>query len=140
MASMYSRQYKNGLFINNSGDVDLKDIKLVIHSPLGVITGGRDYRLTELILDTQSVKEISKESDKWIINIPHLSPDDGYLLNILSREYPINQKEIEQQFKHQFTLDTNEIFSWGIKIFCGLVILQIILPELNERIRKDRER
>ena len=135
MAAMYSRQYSNSLVIRNSGDVGLKDIKLVIHSPLGIITGGRDNRLTELILDIQRVKEISKESDKWIINIPYLSPDGTRVLNILSREYPINQKEIESQFKSQFNLDKKKIVSLAGGIFLVLIFLQFILPESNERTR-----
>ena len=135
MAAMYSRQYSNNLVIRNSGDVELKDIRLVIHSPLGVITRGRDNRLTELILDIQKVKEISKEPDKWTINIPYLSPDGTYLLHILSREYPINQKEIESQFKPQLSLDKKKIFSLAVKIFLVLIVLQFIFPVLNERTR-----
>ncbi len=135
MAAMYSRQYLNRLSIRNSGDVDLNDIRVVIHSPLGIITGGRDNRLTELILDDQSVKEISKESDKWIINIPYLSPDASHSLHILSREYPINEKETESQYKPQPDFDKKKIVFWVIITSLGLIFLQFILPESNERTR-----
>jgi len=120
-AFIYSRVFYNQIILKNDGDIDLKDIKLLIPSPFSRVSNTRDNNILDFEPHSVIFYDIEKLENGLILQIPYLKKGDFFSFNIVSRENQIDVEEIMSNFKEDFKIYNKR------KIFVGVPIVFIIM-------------
>lgn len=128
-ALRYSREIVNDVFIWNNGDIDIKEIKIVIPSPFSGIADSRDNNIVRLEGMSSRVMSVDEQEDRLIVDIPFLRRGDSVTLNIRSRENRINGEEIVYDFKNDFKVNVKKMVLYLLGVFVAMFGLTVGLKE-----------
>ncbi len=122
---IYSREVSNHMFINNDGDLNLKNVKVSIPSPFSKVSESRKNNILYFSVDTQILHEAIHNDDELIIRIPYLQAHQGLSLNIKTRENEINETEIYYSFESENVISTSKMREYFIIFFILVLIIKI---------------
>ncbi len=131
-AFIYSKVLYNQIILKNDGDIDLKDIKLLIPSPFSRVSNTRDNNILDFEPHSVIFYDIEKLENGLILQIPFLKKGDFFSFNIVSRENQIDVEEIMSNFKEDFKIYNKRKIFVGVPItFIVMVIICILLKGKN---------
>lgn len=125
---MYSREISNDIQIQNNGDVDLKNLKITISSPRSIITESREDNILFHTFKSALRHEVVKTNDSLTLTFPFLKKNDKTLsLVIVTRENPIENKDITQTYESNTFIIEKQIYIFLVVVFIIAFFLKAVI-------------
>lgn len=124
-ALIFSREVYHNIFITNDGEIDLRDLTIVIPSPLSKITERRENNILDAKMVDSYLHQINKNTDTTIISLPFLKKGEAFSLNVITRENELEKDSFFYSFKEAKTIDLKKLILTGIITFFCMVFLVI---------------
>lgn len=131
-ALLFSREIENTIWIKNNGDIDLKDIVIIIPSPLSKITDSRGNNILATRIISTDVHKIKKMPDNVEIYLPNLKKNHIFDLCITTRENQIENNELFYSFKEEKCINKLRMLVTGIIIFSIMCVLGLFFKGHHE--------
>lgn len=124
-ALISSREVHHDIFIKNDGEIDLRDLTIVIPSPLSKITERRENNILDAKIVDSYLHQINKNANTAIISLPFLKNGETFSLNVITRENELEKDSFFYSFKESKTIDLKKLILTGIITFFCMVFLVI---------------
>ncbi len=129
-ALIYSREIDHNIFINNDGDVDLKELTFIIPSPWGKIEESRDNNILNFqFISSKELHIADEKPDRLMLSIPELKRKRGISIKVRTRENQINQNDILSTYKADYQIQEWKVFQLTIFVFIVIFLLCVFLTK-----------
>lgn len=120
-----SLKYRNTIIIENDGNIDLKNIDVVIPFPFSQVYGTRDTTFVKLWPNSiNSFHSIDISKSSLSIRLPSLKMNNSISeLFVFTTEYPIFENEIIKTYDKDFSINKMESLKVGVAIFITFLSL-----------------
>lgn len=124
-ALIFSREVRHIIFIKNDGEIDLKDLTIVIPSPLSKITERRDNNILDVELVGSFLHQIKQNSDTVMISLPFFKKGETFSLDVITRENELDKNDIFYSFKELKPINLKRLAITGIITFFCMALLAL---------------
>jgi len=132
LCSLYwGRDVNHTIFINNTGDVSLKDILINIPAPVVRFSHARENNILNIDSMDAIPHKIINENNNVRIEIPFLAKNKSIWLGVWTRENQINSEHIQKTFKSKPEINSSEAILWCLSFFLIMSISTIITKNRN---------
>ena len=129
-ALIYSREIDHNIFINNDGDVDLKELTFIIPSPWGKIEESRDNNILNFqFISSKELHIADEKPDRLMLSIPELKRKRGFSIKVRTRENQIDQNDILNTYKADYQIQEWKVFQHTIFVFIVIFLLCVFLTK-----------
>lgn len=138
VALIRSRERFQNIFINNDGDVDLKNVKITIPAPLSKVTESREKNILSFQVVGKLLHEVANGTVDLTIYLPSLKKGQFLSLQITTRENQIKSEEIFYSYARDNIINKNGILLY----FCIILLAMVILKKFvfkGETTDRDRD-
>lgn len=118
---VFSRTVENKITIENTGDIDLINMEVIIPSPYSRLTQTRENNLLSVKYGPASVYQLKGYDDRIVLKIPKLQIGQKFIYVILTKENSIESNEIIYSF------EANRVINKLRAILLWVVLLVIML-------------
>lgn len=125
VALIRSRERFQNIFINNDGDVDLKNVKITIPAPLSKVTESREKNILSFQVVGKLLHEVANGTVDLTIYLPSLKKGQFLSLQITTRENQIKSEEIFYSYARDNIINKNRILLY----FCIILLVMVILKK-----------
>lgn len=126
-AVIFSREVSHNIYIENTGDVDLKEINLTIPAPLSKVTESRDGNILNFEEIPRTLLSYIQESSNAItLSLPRLKRKEHFTLQVTTRENQIEEGDILRSFSSDRAINKVALILLPIVVFLAMIVLMVL--------------
>lgn len=124
-AAINTREILQNVLISNTGDLELRDLKIVIPSPVSEIVKSRHDNILNYEFVGFNLHEIKDDPNSVIITTPSLKKGKSISLRMSTKENELDKREFLYSFKEHHTVDKFRFLWTTLTIFALVTLLTV---------------
>jgi len=123
---IHSREVAHTVFINNDGELDIKNVRVTFPAPLSKVTGSRANNILSCRPATSLLHEVVHGTSETTLRLPSLKKGEGLALNIRTRENEINRNEVFTSYERDKLIERGRAFLYFFLILISMFALSLV--------------
>ena len=124
LALVYSKSIENRISVRNDGNVDLRDVSLIVASPLAKTTESREGNILSVDPTIHMLYSIIEHKDRVEVHLPVLKKGYTFQLFLHTRENRITEPDVSCFFEEYITIRGEDLILVALVSFLLMVFVQ----------------
>jgi hypothetical protein len=126
VASLRSRENGQSIYVNNDGDLDLKNVTITIPAPLSKVTDSRRNNILVYSVVGDPPNEVVNDGSGITLHLPSLKKGWNTSLEIVTRENRINADEIVTSYERDKPIRKGRVFLYFVLTLVAMLVLKLV--------------
>lgn len=124
-ALIQSREIHQSIAIENNGDIDLKNLKIIFPAPISKVSESRNNNIYDFNIESLIPHDVVLNSEDLTINLLSLKKGEIFSFAVFTKENKIERNEISYSYDAKKLVDKEKALHLGIDVFIFITLLTI---------------